>query len=306
MKYKVVIFGVKDTTAEIVSFIQEKIIPVDLVVTIHPDVLSGNQVSGYQGLGFLTAKYGIPVFETHSYGLKDEETARFFAENEFEIGISMGWQRLIPQSVLDRFDQGIFGFHGSCGYLPYGRGRSPLNWSVINGDTRFILNLFQYDADPDSPNVFANEMFSINPHDTIRTLQYKNILASKRLIQRLLDAYGKDSITINRQSRDFSGWYNKRTAADGKIDFHGKTRDIYNLVRGVTRPFPGAFCFCKEERVTVWSVHPFDEMMDFSAYAPGEIIDSIDGKLIVRTVDGSLLIEEYEAACVLLPGDRLE
>ena len=54
MKYKVVIFGVKDTTAEIVTFIQEKICPVDLVVTIHPDVLSGNQVSGYQGLGFLT------------------------------------------------------------------------------------------------------------------------------------------------------------------------------------------------------------------------------------------------------------
>ena len=52
MKYKVVIFGVKDTTAEIVTFIQEKICPVDLVVTIHPDVLSGNQVSGYQGLGF--------------------------------------------------------------------------------------------------------------------------------------------------------------------------------------------------------------------------------------------------------------
>ena len=119
----------------------------------------------------MTEQYGIPVFETHSYGLKDEETARFFDGNEFEIGISMGWQRLIPQSVLDRFAHGIFGFHGSCGYLPYGRGRSPLNWSVINGDTRFILNLFQYDADPDSPNVFANEMFSINPHDTIRTLQ---------------------------------------------------------------------------------------------------------------------------------------
>ena len=46
--------------------------------------------------------------------------------------------------------------------------------------------------------------------------------------------------------------------------------------------------------------------MDFSAYAPGEIIDSIDGKLIVRTVDGSLLIEEYECGRRLLPGDRLE
>ena len=50
MHYRVVIFGVKDTTAEIVRFVQEKLCPVDLVVTIHPDVLSGNQVSGYEGL----------------------------------------------------------------------------------------------------------------------------------------------------------------------------------------------------------------------------------------------------------------
>lgn len=318
MKYKVVVFGVKDTTAEIVSYIQEKICPVDLVVTIHPDVLAGNQVSGYQGLGYLTKTYGIPVFETRSYGLKDEETTRFFEENEFEIGISMGWQRLIPGSVLDRFEQGIFGFHGSCGYLPFGRGRSPLNWSVINGDTRFVLNLFRYDTQADSPNVFANEMFGITPHDTIRTLQYKNILVSKRLIARLLEAWKEGSIRIRRESRDFDGWYAKRTAADGKIDFHGKTRDIYNLIRGVTRPFPGAFAvLCPsggEEgeiipascRITVWSAHPFDEMLDFSRYRPGEIIDIIDGKLIVRTVDGSLLIEEYECERQPACGDVLE
>ena len=46
MHYRVVIFGVKDTTAEIVKYVQEKLIPVDLLVTIHPDVLSGTQVSG--------------------------------------------------------------------------------------------------------------------------------------------------------------------------------------------------------------------------------------------------------------------
>lgn len=153
MHYRVVIFGVKDTTAEIVRFVQEKLCPVDLVVTIHPDVLSGNQVSGYEGLSWLEDKYGIPVYETHSYGLKDEETTKFFAENTFELGISMGWQRLLPGFVLSRFSEGVFGFHGNCAYLPFGRGRSPLNWSIILGDTRFNLNLFQYDEKADSPNV---------------------------------------------------------------------------------------------------------------------------------------------------------
>lgn len=302
MHYKVVIFGVKDTTAEIVSYVHKNLCPVDLVVTIHPQVLSGNQVSGYQGLSYLTEDYGIPVFETHSYGLKDEETSRFFAENSFELGISMGWQRLIPAAVLERFSVGVFGFHGNCGYLPFGRGRSPLNWSIINGDTRFILNLFQYDEKADSPNVFANEMCAITPHDNVRTMQYKNMMVSKRLIAKLISAWQKGTVEVRRDSKDFDSWYGKRTAADGYMDFHARTRDIYNLVRGVTRPFPGAFVYCGDQKVTVWSVHPFDEMLDFSMYAPGEIIDKFDGRLIVRTVDGSLLIDEYECDTELLPG----
>lgn len=305
MRYKVVVFGVKDTSENIVSFIQEHICPVDLVVTISPEVTKKNQVSGYKGLSELTEKYGIPVHEADSYFLTDEKTQKFFAENEFDIGISMGWQRLIPKSVLDRFAYGIYGFHGNAGYLPFGRGRSPLNWSIILGDTRFNLNLFCYDEKADSPNVFATEMFSITPQDDIRTAQYKNMICSKNLIKKLLAAYKEGNISVRTDSKDFDSWYNKRTAADGKIDFHGRTREIYNLIRGVAAPFPGAFAYAGEEKVTVWEAQPFDEMIDFSVYAPGEVIDVFDGHPIVRTVDGSLLIKKYESAKELQAGDVL-
>ena len=305
MRYKVVVFGVKDTSENIVSFIQEQICQVDLVITISPEVTKKNQVSGYKGLSFLTEKYGIPVHEADSYFLTDEKTQTFLHENEFDIGISMGWQRLMPGSVLDCFRYGVFGFHGNCGYLPFGRGRSPLNWSIILGDTRFNLNLFRYDEKADSPNVFATEMFSITPHDDIRTAQYKNMICSKNLIRRLLKAYQENRIEIRTDSKDFDSWYNKRTAVDGKIDFHARTREIYNLIRGVAAPFPGAFAMLGEEKVTVWQAHPFDEMIDFSAYAPGEVIDIFDGKPIVRTVDGSLLIDRYECAGEIRVGDVL-
>ena len=198
MKYRVVVFGVKDTSENIVSFIQEQICPVDLVITISPEVTKKNQVSGYKGLSVLTKRYGIPVHEADSYFLTDEKTQKFIRENEFDIGISMGWQRLIPPSVLDAFKYGIYGFHGNCGYLPFGRGRSPLNWSIILGDTRFNLNMFRYDEKADSPNVFATEMFSITPHDDIRTAQYKNMICSKNLIKKLLRAYKEDHIEIGR------------------------------------------------------------------------------------------------------------
>lgn len=305
MKYRVVVFGVKDTSENIVNFIQEQICPVDLVITISPEVTKKNQVSGYKGLSILTEKYGIPVHEADSYFLTDDKTQSFIRENEFDIGISMGWQRLIPKSVLDSFKYGIYGFHGNCGYLPFGRGRSPLNWSIILGDTRFNLNMFRYDEQADSPNVFATEMFAITPHDDIRTAQYKNMICSKNLIRKLLKAYEEDNIVIRTESRDYDSWYNKRTAADGRIDFHARTRDIYNLIRGVAAPFPGAYAMIGEEKVTLWAAHPFDEMIDFSAYAPGEVIDIFDGKPVVRTVDGSLLIDKYECAREIAVGDVL-
>lgn len=309
MRYKVVVFGVKDTSENIVSYIQEKICPVDLVITISPEVTKRNQVSGYKGLSFLTEKYGIPVHEADSYFLTDEKTQSFLAQNEFEIGICMGWQRLIPKSVLDRFAYGIFGFHGNAGYLPFGRGRSPLNWSIILGDTRFNLNMFRYDEKADSPNVFATEMFSITPHDDIRTAQYKNMICSKRLIRRLLEAYQSGTVTIRTESKDYDSWYQKRTAQDGKVDFRARTRDIYNLIRGVAAPFPGAFAYVNDEasdrKLVIWEAHPFDEMIDFSAYAPGEIIDMFDGKLVVRTVDGSLLIDSFDFEGEIQTGDLL-
>lgn len=318
MKYKVVVFGVKDTSENIIEFIHKNICPVELVITINKEVLNKNQVSGFKGLSVLTDRYGIPVFEADSYFLTDEKTKRFMEENEFEIAVSMGWQRLIPKYVLDKFAYGVYGFHGNCGYLPFGRGRSPLNWSIIQGDTRFNLNLFRYDEKADSPNVFATEMFSITAHDDIRTAQYKNMICSKNLIRKLLKAYEEKNIVIRTESRDFDSWYNKRTAEDGRIDFHWRTRDIYNLIRGVAAPFPGAFAMClsgtsKEvseetslEKVTIWEAHPFDEMIDFSAYAPGEVVDVFDGKPVVRTVDGSLLIDRYECSRKIETGDILK
>ncbi|WP_026661739.1 methionyl-tRNA formyltransferase [Butyrivibrio proteoclasticus] len=300
MHYKVVVFGVKDTSENIIEFIRQELCPVDLVITIAPKVLEHNQVSGFKGLRHLTEDYGIPVFEADSYFLNDERTREFIANNSFDLGIVMGWQRLVPKEVLDAFKSGIYGFHGNCGYLPFGRGRSPLNWSIILGDTRFNLNLFRYDEHADSPNVFATEMFQINEHDDIRSAQYKNMICSKNLIRKLVTTYMEQGqIPIRTDSKDYDSWYNKRTAADGKIDFKDRTRNIYNLIRGVAAPFPGAFCYADIEdddhKVTVWEAHPFDEMMDFSDYAPGEIIDVFDDKPIVRTVDGSIRIDRYES-----------
>lgn len=305
MNYKIVVFGVKDTSYDLIEYIQKEVLKVDLIVTIDSSILKSTKISGYSSLDDLQTKYQIEIFKSDDYSMQSVKCIKFFQSHTFELGISMGWQRLLPYSVLERFKFGVFGFHGSCGYLPYGRGRSPLNWSLINGDTRFILNLFQYDEKADSPNVYKKQMFEITIHDTIRTLQYKNLLCSKQMIKDLIEDYKKQLIRVNKNSRDFETWYSKRSFADGKLDFKRKTRELYNLIRGVSRPFPGAFAFCDVNKILIWKAIPFDQIIDFSNANPGEVIEVLEQNILVRTVDGSLLILEYESEVVLKKGNIL-
>ena len=300
MKYGLTLFGAKDSSEDMIRYLHSGVRHVELVISVSDIVRGKNDIAGGTGLKKLESELGIPVFEADSYYLKDEQTLAFMEENGFDLGICMGWQRLIPLEVLSRFKTGVFGFHGNSGYLPFGRGRSPLNWSMILGDTRFNLNLFRYDEKPDSPNVFATETFEITPFDDIRTAQYKNQILSRRLAERLIRAWESGEVKVKTDSKDYDSWYEKRTAEDGRIDLRGRTRDIHNLIRGVSRPFPGAFCFADRPgagmvKITVWEARPFDQIIDLSGFAPGEVAFVFEGRLVVRTVDGSLIINKYES-----------
>ena len=305
MKYNITVFGIKDVTKSFVEYLNKNVCKVDLVVTISGELTKNAVVSGYSPMTQLRES-GTEVFEASAYTLDDAETTKLFSENEFGIGVSMNWSRLIPESILDRFEAGVFGLHGSCGYLPFGQGHANLNWSLIRGDWRYVMHVFKLDKTPDAPNIYAKEVFEVNDHDDIRTLQYKDLIVSRNLISGLLRDYnaGKPIVTTFADN-DVKQWYPKRKPEDGRIEITMKTREIYNLVRGVTRPFPGAFLYARSEQVTIWQARPFDKIIDFSSYKLGEIIDVFDNSLLLRTVDGSLLITDYECNVPLKPGDIL-
>lgn len=305
MRYPIAVFGVKDTTKSFVEYLNRHVAHVDLVVTISEALTQNAIISGYSPMRELRDS-GTEVFETAAYTLDDPATTAFFEENTFDLGISMGWSRLIPESVLDRFESGVFGLHGSCGYLPFGQGRATLNWSLIRGDWRYVMHVFKLDKNPDTPDIYAKEAFEVNEFDDIRTMQYKDLIVSRRLVTKLLQDYtaGKPLVTTHADN-DVKQWYKGRKPEDGRIDITMKTRELYNLIRGVTHPFPGAFAYVNDQCLLIWQARPFDKMLDFSSYKLGEIIDIFDNNLLVRTVDGSLLVTDYTASAPLRPGDIL-
>jgi methionyl-tRNA formyltransferase len=288
-----------------IEYIHKELHPIDLVITVDGGLKSN--IAGYQDIKSVAQDLGIPVHVVKKYSLKEEEDIDFFQQNTFELGISIGWQRLIPEEILNRFENGVFGFHGSSGYLPYGRGRSPINWSIINGHKRFINHCFQYNAEADKGRINSVRTFEINEFDTIQTLQYKTLLVGKEQIASLISQYRENSINLFQQSSNPSSWYPKRSPEDGKISLQTKTSDIYNLIRGVSKPFPGAFLLSSDnQKLIIWEAYPFDQIIDTFSYQVGEVLEVFGKQFILKTIDGTLFIKDYSYNQEIAKGDIYE
>lgn len=290
MKYKIVFFGTKQSTISLLKRFKDG---VDLVVTVSDEVKNNNHISATGDVFGYASKNNIKCYSTDDYTLKS--CRDFFESNEFDIGICYGWQRLIPKYILERFKYGVFGTHASPLGLPYGKGRSPLNWSIIRGFDQVYFNLFKYETTADSGMIYSTIKFEINKWDTIDSIKMKDLIVTRNQVSNLLEDYENNNINLYNQRDDIEEtFFLKRSPKDGKIDLNHSSREIYNLIRGVTNPFPGAFLMYGDSKLIIWDAVPFDGQLDFSDYVLGEIIEFIDSKFILKLVDGTLLVKNFE------------
>jgi methionyl-tRNA formyltransferase len=267
----------------------------DQFVLLTPEQGQRYDISGYKDLRPLANAHGIPVFVPQDYSLKQKDDLRFFQEQRFDLLIQGGWQRLFPDELLRTLRIGAVGVHGSADPLPKGRGRSPLNWSIIEGKSRFLLQLFLITAGIDDGDVFDSDDFEITAFDTIRTLYFKNVILTHRMLVRSLPLLAEGKILTRRQSGTPSH-YRKRSDEDGRIDWENmNVRQIHDLVRGTTRPYPGAFGEIDNKLMRIWRAQIFDTRLQYPNAAYGDVVERFDDLLIVNCREGLLLIEEYSA-----------
>jgi methionyl-tRNA formyltransferase len=288
--------GCKTTTKETIEQLYKDGYRVDYLITLTPEQGERHQVAGYMDLRAFAADMGIKVIVPSTYSLQAVRDQELILPLNIDCLLVIGWQRLIPDWLLKSLSVGAFGMHGSSEPLPKGRGRSPMNWSLIEGKPRFLTHLFKYDVGVDSGEIVAVQEFDINEFDTAETLHFKNRIAMNRLLKvhlpRLLDR----TATLTPQPTDVEPtYYPKRTAEDGIIMWEKPAREIYNLVRAVTHPFPGAFTFAGDAKVLVWRAQPFDNKLRYPEAHPGQVVEVFyNGQFVVRAGDSSLLVLEYE------------
>lgn len=283
--------------------------PVQYLITISPEQGARHQVADYSDLRPAARAKNVEVYEAESYSLKNAADRKRIAEMAIDIAFVIGWQRLIPADVLDTFRIGAFGMHGSAMNLPLGRGRSPMNWSIIEGRRAFYTNLFQYDAGIDSGHVVDTLKFAIGPRDTAESMHFKNTLAMKFLIERNIGRLVRNEFTVTPQDNDIRAtYYPKRSPADGLIDWSQDVYAIERFVRAVTRPFDGAFSFAGSEKILIWDAQVLD-LNDFGYdLLPAGSIAAVfeNGKFLVKCFGGLLLVNSWEADFQPKSGVRMD
>lgn len=152
---------------------------------------------------------------------------------------SFYYRHMLGQSLLDIPAKGALNLHGSL--LPKYRGRVPINWAVIHGETECGASLHRMEIRPDAGALIDQQAVPILPNDTAHEVFQKVTCAAEMVLMRALPGLLSDSIEEIPLDLAAGSYFGGRKPEDGRINWSWPTQQIHNLVRAVAPPYPPAF-----------------------------------------------------------------
>jgi len=201
-----------------------------------------------------------------------------------EVIFSFYYRNLLSRDILMIPSAGSFNLHGSL--LPAYRGRCPVNWVLVEGEQRTGVTLHHMVEGPDAGDIVGQKEVDIEFEDTAYILYQKLCEKAKELLEEVLPLIKKGITPRIAQNLKKGSYYGGRRPEDGKIDWDWPVMKIYNLVRAVTEPYPGAFAYLPEgEKLFIWWALP--EKGGISKSPVGGL-EFEEDSVFVRASDGRL------------------
>lgn len=199
--------------------------------------------------------------------------------------LSFYYRNMIKPELLEIPAKGALNLHGS--WLPKYRGRVPVNWAVINGETETGATLHYMVAKPDAGDIVDQEKvviaFTDTAPDVFGKVNEAAVTVLRRAWPRLMDG-SADRIPMDLAAGSYFGG---RKPEDGRIDWTKSSVQIYNLIRGVTHPYPGAFTELNGKKIVIWSARPIEGSAE-----PGQVVSL--NPLRIATGEGLLELTNHE------------
>lgn len=218
-----------------------------------------------------------------------------------DVIFCFGWSSLIKSELLNLTKIGVVGFHPT--ELPKNRGRHPLIWAIILGLKQTSTTFFFMGEGADDGDILTQSSLSINYEDDASAVYEKIEKSSLDQIEKFLPELENGTYRRISQDHSLSNNWRKRGMKDGEIDFRMSSYAIYNLVRGLTKPYIGAHLIYNEQEVKIWKVR--EEKTKLYNLEPGKVLEVGKGEILVKTYDNAIRILEHNFQTLPTKGEYL-
>jgi methionyl-tRNA formyltransferase len=197
---------------------------------------------------------------------------------------SFYYRSMLKSALLALPPRGALNMHGSL--LPKYRGRVPVNWAIINGETETGATLHYMLDKPDSGDIVAQQAVAILPDDTARAVHDKVAAAAEGVLRGALPGLLAGNAPRMKQDSSAATYFGGRKPEDGTIAWSKNALAIHNLVRAVAPPYPGAFTLIAGRKARVLKTR----VLDAGALPAGSpSMTAENGHIVARCGDGGAL-----------------
>jgi len=295
---RILFFGYSEVGYECLSLLLER---GDNVVALFTHQDNPNEKIWFKTPAVAAREKNIPVYTPEKVGTP--EGIAQIAALKPDLILSVYYRNMISTKVLALAPLGAFNMHGSL--LPKYRGRAPINWAVLHGEPRIGMTLHRMVKAPDAGDVVDQQGVDIGPRDTAEQAFRKVMPCAKQVLARQIDALLAGTAIATPQDESQATYFGGRKPEDGRIDWTKSAVEIFNLIRAVTDPYPGAFTDIGASRLMIWWAEPTNRLggarppgaLDLrprspSLNQPGALVSITP--LIVATGDGLLELTKTE------------
>lgn len=239
-----VVFAYHNVGVECLKVLLANGVNVSLVVT-HLD--NPNETIWFDSVAALASEHGIQVITPDDPNTPD--VIEKIAALQSDFIFSFYYRLMLKPALLATAKKGAFNMHGSL--LPKYRGRVPINWAIIKGETETGASLHEMVEKPDAGRIVGQRVITIEPDENAAAVFAKVTDAAARLLNDTIVSLIDGSAILHPQDLSQGSYYGGRKPADGVINWNDTAENIHNLIRAVAPPYPGATTHINNEIVKI-------------------------------------------------------
>jgi methionyl-tRNA formyltransferase len=213
---------------------------------------------------------------------------------------SFYYRNLLSGDILKIPHSGAYNLHGSL--LPAYRGRSPVNWVLVMGEKKTGITLHHMVEKADAGDIVGQKEVFIDDDDTALTLFGKLCSKAGELLDEVLPRLRKGTAPRIPQDPKKASYFGGRRPEDGQINWSWPVARIYNLIRAVTEPYPGAFSFLPEGKLLIWWAYPEP---NGAGHTGGGAVETVGGAVYVKAADGRIRLMDVEIGEERMKGHQI-